>query len=140
MLELNTSDFGLQVEVKIDGHPYRVRRLGAGEELKLGSLLRKMRKLLREMAKPEVSDQRTDQIEKEVDDLEQESIRVIALTFNDGGDGSKSLDLISRLSHEDRTTMIRKIFAGVPSETENPEDIEDAGEDTTDSSSESESN
>lgn len=109
MLELNTNDLGTRPSVMIDGHPYTVRQEGAGDSLKINELLRDTKKVQEEFTKSKSKEETSKDLENLVD-LQSRMIKIIAARYDDGGDGSKSYDLISKLSNQERMLLERKIF------------------------------
>lgn len=97
-LTISTKDLKSRKNVEIDGHHYIVRRFGAGEQLSLNQLLREANKV-----------QDSGDEDKALSIFGQ-VIDIFAGVFDDGGDGSKSRELISRLSQEEIEELFKQIF------------------------------
>ncbi|UNQ40949.1 hypothetical protein MPC38_06775 [Prescottella equi] len=106
MIEIATSKLSSRKKVLIDGHDYTVRKLSAGDELAISQILRKLNRL-QEKAKAGIFSAKE---EEEFNALQEQSLKIYADTFDDGGDGTKSLELISRLSYDERTEVYDMIF------------------------------
>lgn len=106
MIEINTNKLATRKFVKIDGHDYTVRKLGAGDELAISQIIRTLNRL-QDKAKDGTF---TAKDEAKFTELQERSLKIYAATFDDGGDGSKSLELISRLSYDERTEVYDLIF------------------------------
>lgn len=124
MLEISTNNLSSRKKIKIDGHVYTVRKLGAGEEMDINSIIRELNKISkRNKGKKDLSPAD----EAEFNRLQERSLAIYAGTFDDGGDGSKALALIKGLSYEDRGELHKQIFALDVKKTEDnpPEDNPD---------------
>lgn len=113
MLELNTTDLASRKKVKIDGHIYTVRPSGAGDDMKLNMVLAQLKKLA------EKADKNKNETAKDITtiaELQKQAIKVVSDRYDDGGDGSKAFDLITRLSPTDRYALEAQIFDLVPLE------------------------
>jgi hypothetical protein len=109
MLEINTRDLSTRRKALIDGHEYVVRRLGAGDELAVSQMSRRAQELLK-IAKESKDGNLTPELQKELDDLSERSLKIYASTYDDGGDGSRSLALVKSLSIAERVIMHNTIF------------------------------
>lgn len=116
MLIINTSDIDdsrkVYIKDKDFGGDYTVRPLGAGEELRLSQIARRIGKLHVKNITGEIT---PDEIE-EVNKLAETTLSITYKLYDDGGDGSKSRGLINKLSSNGLLQMHNKIF--------NPEEIE----------------
>lgn len=106
MLQINTKQLKSRKQVEIDGHPYTVRRIGAGEELTLSQGMR----LLEKLAKKEKDSELSESEYAEIDQMTVDTIELMAGCFDDGGDGSKSRQLVRSLSEAELTLMMQQIF------------------------------
>jgi hypothetical protein len=106
MLEIKTNQLKTRKSVEIDGHPYTVRRFGAGEQLTLNQLMRRGSKL-ETLLKTEEA---TEALEAEAEELSQRMIDIFVGLFDDGGDGSKSKALVSSLGVDEIQELFRQIF------------------------------
>jgi hypothetical protein len=106
MLQIKTNQLKARKKVLIDDHEYTVRRLGAGEELALSQAYREMKKLEKK-AKAEKS---TDADDDKALELANKVFNVLAGTFDDGGDGRKSRELVSSLSNDELKEVYDTIF------------------------------
>lgn len=106
MIEIATKKLTTRKKVLIDGHEYTVRKLGAGDELAISQILRQLEKLQEKARKGAL----TSKDEDLFTELQEKSLKIYADTFDDGGDGSKSLELISGLSYDERTEVYDLIF------------------------------
>lgn len=107
IISISSNDLGTRKRVKIDGHLFTVRKLGAGEELDLSQIARQTVKLLEKLTETE---EWSDKDSNEFEDLKRRSLNIYAKTFDDGGDGSKSMALVERLSDEERNEIYRQVF------------------------------
>ena len=105
-MELNTRDLSARKSVKIDGHDYVVRREGAGDDMRLNTVLAQMRKLVDSVSKKEESYKDL----LSLAELQADGIRVVSRRYDDGGDGTKAFELISNLSGDERVEIERQIF------------------------------
>lgn len=106
-LQINTKDLKARKNVEIDGHPYVVRRFGAGEQLTLNQLMRDASKIQDKLKDSESSSQED---EEKALDLFKQVIDIFAGIFDDGGDGNKSRELVSKLSQEELSELFNQIF------------------------------
>lgn len=125
-ISLNLQDIRKTKTVKIGDDIYTVRRLGAGEEMKLSVGWTKTRKILEKLKSVDLTkfDLRTKEgraglteVQKELDKHANElkKIKEIELTlfkacFDDGADGEKTNNLIDSLSDEERNELYKRIF------------------------------
>lgn len=109
MIELNTNDLGTRPEVTIDGTIYVVRQEGAGDSMKINEILRDTKRVQEEFKKSK-SNEETSKDYDNLIELQSRAIKIVAARYDDKGDGSKSFDLISRLSHKERALLEEKIF------------------------------
>jgi len=114
-ISISSNDLGTRKKVKIDEVDFTVRKLGAGEELDLSQIARQTLKLLERLSS---SNEWTEDDAKEYDDLKQRSLDIYAKTFDDGGDGKISRELIQRLSDEERNEIYRQVFPKIEVEDE----------------------
>lgn len=117
MLEFNTKDLSTRVEAKIDGHVYRVRPSGAGDQLKMDRVAAKLTALSEAIARRKNKAETAKDLEAIVA-LQEEGIRIVSDRYDDGVGGKKSFNLILNMSAEERIKMERAIFGEVA-----PEDI-----------------
>lgn len=122
IISISSNDLGTRKKVQIDGVDFTVRKLGAGEELDLSQIARQTFKLLDKLTD---SKDWSDEDAALFDDLKKRSLAIYAKTFDDGGDGSKSTELVERLSDEERNAIYRQVFPKVEieqtdAETEKP--------------------
>lgn len=133
MKQINTATLGGRKKVEIDGHPYTVRRIGAGESLALNQTQRRLEVLakkeeggirLQELLKKEedgsISEQELLELprlkpitEDEKDELLRLGSKFIdAMTslFEDGVGGKKSKVLIESLSPDEIQAMNKAIW------------------------------
>lgn len=106
MLQINTSSLNSRKNVEIDGHPYVVRQMGAGEELTYRQLMRTLEKL----AKKEETTPLTEEELIEIDEITSSIMDTMAGCFDDGGDGSRSKKLVASLSEGELTELMSQIF------------------------------
>lgn len=112
MLEINTGQLRNTKKVLIDGHEYSVRRPGAGEMLAIDQLNREATTLSKKKGKSTPADEaRAKEIANKLYDM---TIK----WFDDGGDGSKSRELLYSLDNEALATMFQMIFNGEPANDE----------------------
>lgn len=112
MLEINTSELKGRVKVKIDGHEYTVRKLGAGEELALSQLLREADVLAKKEEKSQKDKSLSiteDEQKRGIEMMEQYFDTMVGL-FDDGGDQSKSRQLLDGLSTDEQKEVYEMIF------------------------------
>lgn len=130
MITINLNDYQETAEVTIGDHVFKVRRMGAGEELELSASMRRtseqiekvsrlQAKFLKIQAKGEenVDEKEISKLIKQMNDAtkamtdEQEyQLESYVRLFDDGGDGSKSRSLLRSLPQEARKQMIYDIF------------------------------
>lgn len=103
MLQISTSNLKDRKKVEIDGHPYTVRRLGAGEQLTLNQLLRQSKKL-EELSKTSDIDQ------TKFDSISSKIMELFTGLFDDGGDQSKSKSLVASLNESEVQELFSQIF------------------------------
>lgn len=106
MLEITTSNLKTRKKVEIDGHPYTVRKLGAGEQLALNQMLRKAKALEQKLNDGDSSEQDELAAEK----LSEKMVTILAGLFDDGGDGGKSRALVSSLGDIEIAELFAQIF------------------------------
>lgn len=106
MLEISTSQLKARKKVEIDGHPYTVRKIGAGEQLAINQLLRKAKSLEQRLT----DGKSTEQDEAEAESLSEKMITILVGLFDDGGDGSKSKTLVSSLNETEMAELFTQIF------------------------------
>ena len=131
MITINLNDIREVVEVTIGDHVYKVRRMGAGEELDLSASNRrtfeameratKLQKKFMELSatpEEELDQKEVDKLVKQMDKVtaeirnEQEyQAEAFVKLFDDGGDGSKSRELLKSFSHSEKQKLLEQIFA-----------------------------
>lgn len=99
MIEFNTKDMKTRKKVRIDGVDFTVRQMSNRELLDLMQLQR----LNKDLSK---NSDNTEQIEEILTNMTKMYIN----QFDDGGDQSKSADLINRLTAEEITNILTQIF------------------------------
>lgn len=130
MITIDLNQVRETVEVTIGDHVFNVRRMGSGEELELSASNRrtvefmdkamKLQKKFLDMA--EIPEDKIDQkqvakLTKEMDKItngiqEEQDYQSEAFVklFDDGGDGSKSRELLKTLSNNEKNKLIQTIF------------------------------
>lgn len=131
MITINLNDIREVVEVTIGDHVYKVRRMGSGEELDLSASNRRtfeameranklQKKFLELSATPEeeLDQKEVDKLVKQMDKVtaeirkEQEyQSEAFVKLFDDGGDGSKSRELLKSFSHNEKQKLLEQIFS-----------------------------
>lgn len=131
MITINLNDIRETVEVTIGDHVYNVRRMGSGEELDLSASNRRtfeameranklQKKFMKLSATPEeeLDQKEVDKLVKQMDKVtaeirtEQEyQSEAFVKLFDDGGDGSKSRELLKSFSHDEKQKLLEQIFA-----------------------------
>jgi hypothetical protein len=131
MITINLNDIREVAEVTIGDHVYKVRRMGAGEELDLSASNRrtfeameranKLQKKFMELSatpEEELDQKEVDKLVKQMDKVtaeirkEQEyQSEAFVKLFDDGGDGSKSRELLKSLSHNEKQKLLEQIFS-----------------------------
>lgn len=119
----STSDYIQTKTGKIDGTVFTIRRLGAGDELDIAAISSRIIQLQEqlEIMKRDLTDAKTDGEELEAvsknvelfDKLakEQANIEKVYISlFDDGGDQSKSRELVHRLGHDGVKKLLDDIF------------------------------
>lgn len=124
MIEISTSSLTTRKKQKIDGHEYTVRKLGAGEELLLSEISRKILAMLTDLS----NDDWNEKSSKEYNKLKQQTLDIYTATFDDGGDQSKSRALIERLSDDERNEIYGIIFGDKSAESEEVKEDDSASE------------
>lgn len=107
---------------------FKVRKMGAGEELDLSDKLRRLNEIIEELndldftginlAKPTKKDitelkrltNRSEKLMEEINVIKRFELEAYAKCFDDGGDGSKTKELLDSLSDEDRSALLNAIF------------------------------
>lgn len=118
--------------VTIDDHDFIARKLGAGEELDAAAQSRRLFQLVDELdalAKNKLLKKnpteippadktkyanltkRLGSITKDVEDIQIEQFNLSLRMLDDGGDGSKTKELIGSLTAQERNIMFKQIFA-----------------------------
>ncbi|WP_439946511.1 hypothetical protein [Streptomyces sp. BBFR109] len=110
MIDISTNKLSGRKKVLIDGQEYVVRRLGAGDELAISQILRQLNKLQKKLTAPDLKSEQEAKFEEELNVLQERALKIYADTFDDGGDGSKSMELVSRLTYDERTELYDMIF------------------------------
>lgn len=119
----STSDYIQTKQGKIDGTVYTIRRMGAGDELDIAAISSRIVRLQAQIdeMKRSIDNAKTEEesmeaIGQNADALEklakeQANIeRVYISLFDDGGDQSKSRELVHRLGHEGIKSLLNDIF------------------------------
>lgn len=122
-IQITSSDYIKTVEAEIDGYLYKVRRMGAGDSLDVSQVMDKMAKirdesdkLQEELSKAKDKKEEEAVIEKSTElvskmaGYNQQLITVYARLFDDGGDGSKSIELVKRVGIETVPKLLEAIF------------------------------
>lgn len=109
MQKISTNALTTRKKVEIDGHPYTVRKFGAGEQLRLNQLLREADNFSKKLEKTEAE---SPELEQQVIELGEQIMNMFVVLFDDGGDGSKSRALIESLSQDEAQELFRQIFNG----------------------------
>ena len=130
MITIDLNNIREVVDVTIGDHVYKVRRMGSGEELELSASNRRTIELMDKATRLhkrflELADTPEDDIDQqEVDKLTKQMNKVtkdirteqdfqseaFVKLFDDGGDGSKSRELLSSLAIEDKSKLLQTIF------------------------------
>lgn len=105
MLEIKTSSLPDRKTLKIDGQVFTVRRLGAGEQLRIGQITRQIETLTKDGEAAMTEEQKDKATE-----LMLSMYDVMAGTFDDGGDGSKSKALVLAQSPEGLAELVKRAF------------------------------
>lgn len=106
MLEFKTSQLKTRKRVLIDDHEYIVRNLGNIEQLEISQMMRELNKYAKlEKAAPLSEEQNVD-----VDNLAKRMTDIFVDLFDDGGDQSKSRQLLKSLSESEISLMLTQIF------------------------------
>ena len=131
MITINLNDIREVVEVTIGDHIYNVRRMGSGEELDLSASNRRtfeameranklQKKFMELSATPEEEldqkevDKLVKQMDKVTDEIRKEQeyqSEAFVKLFDDGGDGSKSRELLKSFSHGEKQKLLEQIFS-----------------------------
>ena len=90
--------------VEIDGEGFKVRKLGAGEQLSISQLQRRVNKL---SSLENITEEQEDEILECTDKL----FTIMEGIFDDGGDQSKTKSLMQRIDPEELGILIEKIFS-----------------------------
>lgn len=112
-IQITSSDYIKTVEAEIDGHLYKVRKLGAGDTLDISQTMDKLAKIQQEASRiEEASKEKKEKKEQEaliekatelvakMAGYNQQLVEIYARLFDDGGDGSKSIELIKKIGIE----------------------------------------
>lgn len=130
MITIDLNQIRETVEVTIGDHVFNVRRMGSGEELELSASNRRTFELMNKASKlqkqflelAETPEDKLDQ--KEIDKMVKQMDKVTAdirseqdyqseafvKLFDDGGDGSKSRELLKTLSNDEKSKLLQSIF------------------------------
>lgn len=110
MLELDLDGYLDVREFKdtSDGTIYKVRKMGAGEQLAWSQDLRRIDRLQKK-AKTREGLSKEDQ--EEMFRIERRSTENTAKLFDDGGDGTKSLELVNKLSDQSLADLLEQIWS-----------------------------
>lgn len=107
MLKISTNELGESRKVEIDGHVYTVRRKApAGDQMDISMMMRELTKLSKKEKKGEL----TEEDDARIEEMQSEILKITAKTFDDGGDGSKSIELVRKLNEDQMQQLIDKIF------------------------------
>lgn len=122
-IQITSSDYIKTVDAEIDGYLYKVRKIGAGDTLDISQTMEKMSKLQEEADHiQESSKEKKDRKEQEalvekateliakMAGYNQQLIEIYARLFDDGGDGSKSIELIKKVGIETVPKLLNAIF------------------------------
>lgn len=122
-IEISTTQFIKTVDAVIDGTPYKVRRLGAGESLDASQLLSKIAELQPKMAelgekyenakgegeKHKYSTQLM-QLSAQISGINRQIEDIYSRAFDDGGDGQKAHELVAMLGVQQVPALIEAVF------------------------------
>ncbi|WP_455677849.1 hypothetical protein [Sharpea azabuensis] len=122
-INISTSDFIEYREAVIDGVEFKVRKIGAGQQLDLSRISQGIFKLQAELVNTQAKvksgsegqESALKSINKLVEKLTKqtsEMAKVYAKSFDDGGDGSKSLELVEKVGLDNITKIIERVFEG----------------------------
>ncbi len=107
---------------------FKVRKLGAGEELDLSERLRRLNKIVLELQqmerdnvqediptpeglkKLETIQKRTDKLSEEISEIKKFEIETYSRCFDDGEGGVRTKELFQTMSADDRTAVFKAIF------------------------------
>lgn len=110
MLQISTKTLVDYKKVEIDGHVYTIRlKASAGDQLTISQLMRELTVL----SEKEKAKRLTKADEERVSQIEEEIIKVTSRAFDDGGDGSKSIELVKSLD-EDQMQALMKMLQDEP--------------------------
>lgn len=115
MLQITTNELGDRKKVEIDGHLYTVRnKAPAGDQMDISQLMRELTRI----GDKEKSSELTEKDYDRIDEIEQKIISITSRTFDDGGDGSKSIELVKSLNEDQMRQLMDKIFEKEKAEDE----------------------
>lgn len=106
MKQINTATLGVRKKVEIDGHLYVVRKMGAGESLALNQTQRRLEAL----SKKEKAKTITESEQNELLSIGSGFIDAMTSLFDDSEGGHKAKQLISILSPEEITLLMKEIW------------------------------
>lgn len=111
MITISTKNYINGKTVSIDGHEYIVRNLGAGDRLDLSQIASELMKLRTDaLNSKEKSQEEQIKILKKIAKLMESMNEVYERCFNDGGNGSKSKQLIKLIGIDNANNMLKEIF------------------------------
>jgi hypothetical protein len=105
--QISTNKLSQRKHVEIDGHYYVVRRKGSGDRLSINMYMTELDKLAdKEKAGTQLTGEELDRITE----IENGIVNIAVGCFDDGGDGSKSRELVLSLSEDELTELMETIF------------------------------
>lgn len=125
-ISISTSNYIETKEAEIDGHLFKVRKLGAGQSLDMSRMSQEMLKLQSELMNAKSRIDRAEDEETKhketakamaiVDNIAVQTGKLEALfakCFDDGEDGKRSLELVHSIGVDNTKKIIDKVFGEV---------------------------
>lgn len=128
-IKISTADFTNSVEVEIDGQLFKVRKLGAGDQMDISVATNKFLEVSKRASNTQSKvdalkslseEENSEEIEKSMSEIQeimdqtvlaQENLyKCYAKLFDDLGDGSKSLDLVKKVGIENVPKILAQVF------------------------------
>lgn len=109
MVEIKTNELKTRKKQVIDGHEYTVRRMGNIEQLNMAQYVQRLQEL-EEVEKQNKDKPLSKAHIQEVADLSKKLDMMFVNLFDDGGDQSKSLALVSSLTDTEIGLLLGQIF------------------------------
>lgn len=106
-LSIKTNELKTRYKVNIDGHDYIVRKMGNLEQIEYARAMKRLETL----SKKDESTL-TEEEDQEVYELTGRISEIFIAMFDDGGDQSKSKNMLSSLSGEEIGELLNQIFNG----------------------------